>query len=136
MCVDIDVTSQKTNDYNCFAWAAGESDSWWYPSLDDFWPEGVAEIETISAFVEAFQTVDFEICEDEIFEDGFEKIAIYANDYGQPKHAARQINDRLWTSKIGLWEDVQHEYVTNLIIDINGKTIDYGKAVVFMKRIQ
>jgi len=134
--VELTVTSKVTGDYNCFAWAAGESDSWWGHNqfADEFWPEGVKQEMSIRAFVEAFQTRDFKVCEDESLEVGFEKIAIYANDSGIPQHAARQIANGLWTSKIGLWEDVQHQYVVNLVSHFRGQIVDYGNVAVIMKR--
>ncbi|MEG3937913.1 hypothetical protein QT995_07085 [Microcoleus sp. S36b_A3] len=28
---DYQITSPKSQEYNCFAWAAGEEDRWWQP---------------------------------------------------------------------------------------------------------
>ncbi len=36
------VTSPRTPDYNCIAYAAGDEERWWEPDeeQDHFWPEG------------------------------------------------------------------------------------------------
>lgn len=136
MCVEFHITSNPTQDYNCFAWAAGESDSWWGHNgfADEFWPEGVTEEMTIEAFTEAYQTIGYQVCQNELLENGFEKIAIYQDQAGKPKHAARQKEDGVWTSKIGLWEDVQHRYANHLVISIRGEQVDYGRVAAIMKR--
>ena len=56
------------------------------------------------------------------------KIAIYAHDDGQPTHAARQLPDGRWTSKMGHLEDIEHRVVD----DVNGP--QYGSPVRFMRR--
>ena len=49
-------TSPSTNDYNCVAWAAGDSERWWQPTV--YWPIG-AEPEDygIAALVGAFRSL-------------------------------------------------------------------------------
>jgi hypothetical protein len=42
-------------------------------------------------------------------EVGFEKIALYATPDGEPTHAARQLLNGKWTSKLGRWQDIEHE---------------------------
>ena len=41
-------------------------------------------------------------------EPGVEKVAIYADEHGEPQHAARQLPSGNWTSKIGSLEDIEH----------------------------
>jgi hypothetical protein len=45
---DYQVTSPKSQEYNCFAWAAEENDRWWQPIPGEqfYWPEGVPQEET------------------------------------------------------------------------------------------
>ena len=85
------VTSHDTPEYNCIAWAAGDTDSWWWPHPDSYWPAGAPVEETLTAFIQAFQTRGYESCEDGAAEAGFVKIAIYADARGTPTHAARQL---------------------------------------------
>jgi len=32
------VTSLYSDEYNCIAWAANDTESWWWPSEDGYWP--------------------------------------------------------------------------------------------------
>jgi hypothetical protein len=43
------VTSPATIAYNCIAWAAGDTETWWWPDPFDqyFWPSGILRKETI-----------------------------------------------------------------------------------------
>jgi hypothetical protein len=138
MHLNISVTSPSTMKYNCFAWAAGESKNgeWWGPDLmyEGYWPSTVRREETLQAYIAAYETVDYEVCDSEYFEKGFEKIAIYVNNLGRPAHAARQLSNGEWTSKIGGWEDVKHEFSAYFIFELHGRSIDYGEIAVFMKR--
>jgi len=105
------VTSPKSQEYNCFAWAAGDQERWWQPTPEDefFWIECVPMEETLLAYIKAYQTLGYELCNDETLEIGYEKIALYVNDEGIPVHAARQLTSGMWTSKLGALEDIEHE---------------------------
>ena len=92
------------------------------------WPEGVPRQYTVEAYAGAFRAVGFEVCEDAVFEDGVEKEAIFADPNGSPTHAARQLNDGTWTSKLGQLEDIRHQ---NLDQVSEG---DYGKPVLVLRR--
>ena len=52
--------------------------------------------------------VRHENCESGDLEVGFEKVAIYAQADGAPTHAARQLPDGTWTSKLGQEVDIGH----------------------------
>jgi hypothetical protein len=116
------ITSPITRSYNCFAWAAGEDDRWWNPLEPEnpyYWVEGVPGELTIAAFVQAYGTLGYEPCEDEGFEVGLEKIALYATADGEVTHAARQLANGKWTSKLGRWEDIEHE-LAGLVCEMYG----------------
>ena len=124
-----EITSKRTRTYNCFAYAMGEDDIWWSPLPGDeyYWPEKAPREENKEAFVLAFQTRGFQVCSDGEFEAGFLKIAIYAKANGCPTHAAKQSNSGIWTSKLGIHEDIEHE--------LNGISGDeYGEVSFFMKK--
>jgi len=108
---DYQVTSPKSQEYNCFAWAAEEDDRWWQPIPGEqfYWPDGVPQEETIEAYIQAYQTLGYEICLGEGLEVGYQKIAIYVDSSGIPTHAARQLANGKWTSKLGWLEDIEHE---------------------------
>lgn len=124
------ITSPDSINYNCIAWAAGDEERWWWPDKNeqDYWPVGVKREETLQAFIEAFQTIGYQVCASESFEIGFEKIAIYADENGKPKHAAKQLPNGKWTSKLGNWEDIEHESLAGLVGEV------YGMVVQIMKR--
>ena len=124
-------TSPCTSRYNCIAWAAGDNTRWWQPSPFCFWPAGVPRERTLSALIQAFETLGYTECKDGSMASGHEKVAIYAKyEQGElvPTHAARQLPSGGWSSKLGGWEDIFHAKLE----DINSPT--YGEAVRFMGR--
>lgn len=123
------VTSPATPEYNCLAWAAGDDRQWWWPDAmgQGYWPVDVAREETLEAFEEAYRTLGFSQCEDASLERGFEKVAIYANKL-VPTHAARQLSDGRWTSKLGPLEDIDHDALDAVEGDW------YGKVALVLKR--
>ena len=133
-------TSPKTDDYNCIAWATEDDSNFWWPRgfPPYFWPEGIELEETLGAFIKAFETCGFKVCDNELFEQGFEKIAIYIDEYATPKHAARQIDKDTWTSKLGSDIDIVHPFISKWSeIWVGGKKYDlsfYGKLAQIMKR--
>ena len=59
-------------------------------------------------------------------EEGVEKIAIYILN-GKPEHAAKQLPDGRWSSKLGDLDDITHT--------LNGLSGNrYGQAQVFLSR--
>ena len=61
----------------------------------------------------------FSVCEDEVLEPAYEKIAIYAF-VGEFTHVARQLEDGRWTSKLGHLEVITHPSLANLSAGIYG----------------
>jgi hypothetical protein len=122
--------SIATERYNCIAFAADDQSINWWPAankLDGYWPIAKREV-TLSCFKEAFGSVGYEECHDGSLEESFEKIAIYVFN-GEPTHAAKQIPDGRWKSKLGFEEDIEHNTVKAVEDDCC-----YGKAVQYMKR--
>lgn len=122
------ITSSASQVYNCIAWAAGDTGRWWWPDLSNkrYWPAGIVRLETVAAFQEAFGSLGFVVCENEELEAGFEKIALFADNDG-PQHAARQLSNGRWTSKLGELADIEHP-----LHALEGA--DYGKVVVVLSR--
>jgi hypothetical protein len=119
-------TSDDTRQYNCLAWAAGETHRRWDPHvLTDHWP--ARREQTIPAFKEAYESIGYVQCPDGKEEHGFEKIAIFAIG-GKPQHAARQLGNGAWTSKLGRDIDIEHPTVDGV------KSQVYGEVVIYMKR--
>ncbi|MFO0969062.1 MAG: hypothetical protein U0793_26205 [Gemmataceae bacterium] len=125
------VTSPATGDYNCIAWAVGETTRWWWPDADTdndalYWPAGVELETTLAAFATAFSGRGYSSGTSEAFEPGVEKIALFAKD-GIPTHAARQLPNGRWTSKLGRAEDVEHD-----LHALSGEL--YGTVAMVLKR--
>jgi len=125
-----EITSPAEPDYNCIAWAAGDNSRWWEPDGFGlyFWPESAPRAYTLEAYVRAFTVLGFERCEDPAVEEWWEKVAIFATEQALPTHAARQLPDGTWTSKLGKLEDINHQDVDH----VSGT--NYGRPVVFVRR--
>lgn len=121
-------TSPQTVSYNCIAWAAANQNQWWWPDQNQqyYWPAGVPREETLQAFTQAYETIGYEICDNPSLEEGFEKIAIYSL-LGRITHASRQLPDGMWTSKLGQYVDLSHEFN-----GLDGP--EYGDVVLVMKK--
>ena len=130
---DCAVTSQKDRRYNCIAHAAGDSRRFWDParSPEAYWPKGVPRSYTLEAYEAAFATLGYKKCgRDNSLQAGIEKIAIFANDNG-PQHAARQLENGSWTSKLGVLEDICHP-----LLQIEGTQYGMVASVMWRPRRQ
>ena len=123
------ITSNATIDYNCIAWAAGANNRWWDPTENPnyFWPEGIPHVDDVDTIVKVFVALGYMLSQSRDLEPGFEKVAIYGDGAGFT-HAARQLPSGKWTSKLGDWEDIEH----NNLEALEGEF--YGKAVQILKR--
>ncbi len=103
------ITSPPDRKYNCIAWVAGITSAWWWPDPDgvDFWPCTVPCEPTVAAFAQALAIVGYQPCQDGSLEPGWEKVALYSSVEG-PTHAARQLPNGRWTSKLGPDDDIEH----------------------------
>ena len=124
-------TSEASNDYNCIAWAADDATRFWWPDENGFgyWPEGnnIPREVSLSAFIAAYESIGYAVCDDGKVESAFEKIAIYTKE-NRPTHAARQLPSGKWTSKLGTYIDIEHASLN----DVSGNS--YGTVSCFLKR--
>ena len=123
------LTSPVDDGYNCIAWAAEDSEHWWWPDPQEqmYWPSTVPRARTVDAFVQAFGLLGYLHRADDSLEPGRRKIAIFADEGGTPKHASRQLSDGWWTSKLGQQIDIEHE-----LSAIEGPA--YGKVTIVLAR--
>ena len=121
------ISSPETPTYNCIAFAAQDVQRWWWPSPSYYWPPNVDRAENLQTFIAAFATLGYEACADGSIERGFEKVALFANAQGKPTHAARQLPNGRWTSKLGNDEDINHS-----IYGLEGG--QYGDVAQYLKR--
>ncbi len=121
------ITSPQTEEYNCIAWAYEDNEAWYWPDNDlAYWPDNIPNTLEVNSFVELYRSIGYEITDNEQYEEGFLKVAIYTKN-GIPQHAARQINAHYWTSKLGKEFDISHT-----IFSMSDGA--YGNVTVFMKR--
>lgn len=122
-------TSKYTTSYNCIAWAYEDPSKWYWPDPKNiyYWPPNVPRKIDIASFIKLFETLGYRICLTGKLEKEYQKIAIFADKDDVPTHAARQLDNGFWTSKLGQDIDVQHTI----------QSIEdgfYGRAVVCMKK--
>jgi hypothetical protein len=124
------LTSPVDEGYNCVAWAAGDIDRWWWPDSQEqyYWPATIPRTENVDAFVQAYNLQGYLHVTDSSLEPGKEKIAIFANKLGKPTHAARQLPNGRWTSKLGPQIDIEHE-----LSAVEGP--EYGNVAIVLARI-
>ncbi len=122
------ITSPVDFDYNCIAWAADDPTRWWWPDVQNqkYWPSDVPREETLEAFILAYATLGYVVCDSGNSEDGFDKIVIYCLN-GDPTHAAKISENSNWSSKLGQGNDISHKQNA-----LNGPI--YGTPETFMKR--
>lgn len=121
-------TSPASVDYNCVAWAAGDVDAWWQPGLYwpvQNWPEDDFGVGALERLFRAFGYVDCGL--DVSFEPGYSKVGIFGIGAAYT-HAARQLPNGKWTSKLGKGEDIEHDALE----DVAGGL--YGEVIQVLKR--
>ncbi|MBI1790348.1 MAG: hypothetical protein HYR60_22680 [Acidobacteria bacterium] len=123
---------RKTSDegaYNCVAWSVYDTRQWWelVPNVVGYyWP--IERDDRLEDWIKVFQLHNYAPTDSIDAEEGFEKIAIYVDADGAPQHAARQLASGKWTSKIGQWEDIEHDTLASLEGD------EYGTVAQIMRR--
>lgn len=131
------ITSRNTPVYNCIAWAYGISNRWMWPNtgytryLDgvDYWPSEEIMSCDVKNFIAAFELKGYKLCNDASFEEGYRKIVLYVNPgTTECTHAARQLTNGAWTSKLGAGNDIQHGTPQSI------EGVNYGVVYCYMKR--
>jgi hypothetical protein len=93
-----------------------------------YWPPGVPREWSLNSIRRVFQIHGYEECESADLEKGFEKIAIYFDAQNEPTHVAVQKDSGVWSSKLGVYEDIEHPTLESL------ESAAYGSVSVKMKR--
>ena len=135
------VTSDPDAKYNCIGFAIGFNDIWVAPSPRTvgpsrvpwfWWPSCVPFDSHPDSLIHTFEYFGFEICNDDKFEPGYDKVALYSHE-GRWTHAARIIAEGVYHSKLGECHDIIHRRG-----DVMENTTDpnesYGQPFVFMRR--
>ena len=103
--------SEETPVYNCIAWAMGFDDRWVdiVTSPGHWWPDGVQRSTSPQTLVDAFLAVGFEQSDNDMFEEGYDKVALYQNN-GEWTHASRIESNNVEYSKFGGSFDGVHSH--------------------------
>lgn len=129
------LASPADGTYNCIAFAANDTQSWWWPTEKPiggyYWPPGAPREETLEAFKVAFETLGYKECQDGDLEPQAEKVALYVNPDGTPSHAARQLPSGDWVSKLGPNVDIEHVHPDAVG---GGEGHGYGRVALYMAR--
>lgn len=123
------ITSEPDDCYNCIAYAVGETHRWWTYITGEgyYWPEYASRTPFIASLVEVFTGLGYEICPDAGVEDGCEKVVLYRIG-DRWTHAARQLPNGMWSSKMGPDEDISHATPESLDAE------SYGSVRCIMRR--
>jgi hypothetical protein len=123
------ITSPADQGYNCIAWAADDPSRWWWPDPlgQCYWPPEARREVTLEAFLQAYQLHGYADRSDPQLEPTRQKVAIYTSAAGVPTHAARQLPDGWWASKLGPQIDIEHELGA-----LDGPA--YGRVAVILAR--
>jgi hypothetical protein len=93
-----------------------------------YWPPEAIRGAGIDALVSAFEVTGYEICSGADVEDGYDKVALYVDQFGDWLHVAKQDADGWWSSKLGNSEDIRHRTPHAL----SGP--EYGQVMYYMRR--
>ncbi len=123
-------TSPVDERYNCIAWAADDTEKWWWPDPleQQYWPQEVPRESSLLAFQLMFQHLGYSSQSDDSLEPNKPKVAIFVDPNQVPTHAARQLPNGNWTSKLGRQNDIEHELVA-----IEGPA--YGKVAIILAKV-
>jgi hypothetical protein len=130
-------TSPEDNDYNCLAWSANRDNTrWWQPGgmTGTFWPDGMPE-DDYECFIVLFERRGYKKDTNPRFEILQKKVAIYGtlDAFGQLQftHVCDELNSGAWTSKLGPFEDIQHNSLEALEGNI---AFEYGKVSQILRK--
>jgi hypothetical protein len=124
------ITSVESEAYNCIGWALYDTKQWWWhtPKYGCYWPPGILRNNDRDTVAKIFEIHGYQQCDSPGAESGFEKIALYEHPEFGIEHVARQLQTGRWTSKVGEWEDIEHDNAKSL------EGIEYGSVALYMKR--
>lgn len=141
------ISSPNNINYNCIAWAGLHSDEFWWPEVFPYnrldgvkynWPFKLPNDDKLKYFVELFSNLGYIEESDNIDNEHpeFRKIALFitANSNisdrfnSECTHAARQLKNGLWASKLGRNHDIEHANP----YDLEGQA--YGQIAIILKK--
>jgi len=123
-----EIISEPTKKYNCIAYAANDISDWWGTVEEQqHWPDYATRSERMESLIEVFAGLGYQRCQDSGLESGYEKVALY-EEQGAWKHAALQMPNGRWRSKMGEGPLIEHRSPESLAGGI------YGEPTTCMRR--
>ena len=121
------IVGEPSEQYNCIAYAAGDTGKWWWPDGISYWPPYAARDNRMESLAEMFAGLGYEQCADSGVESGYQKVALYEAE-GKFQHAAAQLPNGRWRSKMGQGPVIEHRSPESLSGGM------YGDATITMRR--
>ena len=118
---------EKLDDFNCFSFVIDIYNDWSGAS-GKIWHNPNNRFATLSNYVDFYSTYGYKICDNNIYEDNYEKIAIYVNN-NIVTHACKQFKN-MWRSKLGSGVIIEHKLEWISGIDYE----NYGEVKIIMKK--
>jgi len=122
-----EIVGDPTEQYNCIAYAAGDTSRWWEHSENHHWPGYASRSNSMESLKQVFLGLGFQPCNDSRMEDGYQKVALYEQE-GAWTHAAVQMPNGRWRSKMGRGPVIEHQSPQSLSGGI------YGEPSTCMRR--
>ena len=132
-CSWYEIASPPDSRYNCMAFAVEDTGQKWSPIKGGnergfYWPLEPSD-DHVANFLAVFKLEGYRRCDHGEPEDGFDKAALFINEWGDVSHVAFQPEGiGYWLSKLGKWYDIKHEKVDA----VSGSL--YGWPEVFLSR--
>ena len=126
---NFEIVEQPPGDYNCIAYAAGDTSKQWDYHLGRYWPSWATRSSRMQSLIEVFAGLQYEECQDGSHEAGYQKVALYEAG-GAIQHAAIQQPNGRWRSKMGHGPVIEHDSPASLAGGL------YGEPTTFMRRGQ
>ena len=124
---DFEIVELPSEQYNCIAYAAGDTSKWWDHNKNHYWPTHTTRSNSIESLKEVFVGLGFDQCHDRSAEDGYQKVALYEKQ-SVWKHTAIQTPSGRWRSKMGKGPVIEHRTPESL----SGRM--YGNVTTIMRR--
>ena len=123
----LDIVDEPSPWYNCIAYATGDTSKWWWPDGINYSPPWATPTTNMESLLEAFAGQGYERCDDNNVEANHHKVALY-EEQGQMRHAAAQMPNGRWRSKMGRGPVIEHTSPDSL------SEGPYGNPTVFMRK--
>ena len=94
-----------------------------------YWPPGIPPEYSLESYSRAYEIHGYTRCASGELEADYEKIALFVDEFGIPSHASYQLESGIWISKLGEWEDIEHDSLQALEGDDN-----YGTVAAYLRR--